>query len=106
MGYNTEDIIKLLVKGNYLSTLEGKLLTRQKNNLKVNETPIAVLKENLTISLKSGKLTPRNIRDFNSLLRALEKVKDDCVLSIDITDNKKHRTIYIDCSITTVLDEI
>jgi len=106
MEYNVTDIVKLLVKDNYLSPLNGELLKKQPESIKIYEMQVSVLKENLIISLNSGNLTPRSIRDFTSLLKAIENVKGDSVLSIQITYNSIFRTIFIDTLLQNTFDEI
>lgn len=104
--FDTAQIIALLVRDNYLSPMEGEVLKRQNNSINTRPIPVEALKENLKISLSSGKLTPRNIRDFRALLIAIEKVKEGNILSIDFISKNKNRTVYIDQLLTTTFDEL
>lgn len=106
MNYNVNDIIKLLVSNNYITSIESEFLKTNIENIRVHETSIDALKENLTISLNSSKLTSRNIRDYKSLLISIENVNDNYILSIDITLGNRIRTIYIDSLLQKVFDEI
>lgn len=106
MNYNVNDIIKLLASNNYITYLESEFLKTNIENVRVQETSIDALRENLTISLNASKLTNRNIRDFKSLLISLENVNDNYILSIDITLRNRTRTIYIDSLLQKVFDEI
>ena len=106
MKYNVNDIIKILASNNYITSIESAFLKTNIENVRVRETSIDALRENLTISLNASKLTNRNIRDFKSLLISLENVNDNYILSIDITLGNRTRTIYIDRLLKKVFDEI
>ena len=107
MNQNIEDIIKLLVKDHYLSPLNGEWFKKYPDNLRVMQVPVDVLRENLNISLDVGKLTPRNIRDFKSLLEQIQNVKDEYIISIELTQpNRPNRSIYIDKSLSRTFDEL
>ena len=106
MKYNTDEIIKILVRNKYLSPLNGVLFSKRAELLKVNEVSVISLKENLAISLESNVISKRNIRDFTALLNAIEDIKDENIMSINIIDNSQNRTIYVDQALKTTFDEI
>ena len=106
MDYKIDDIIKLLVKDNYLTPLNGEFLKTKKDSIDLCEIYVDNLRENLNISLSASKLTPRNIRDFKSLLDSIQNVTDK-VLAVRIVEpHKAHRTIYVDCSLKKTFDEL
>lgn len=101
-------IVGLFKNTNHLSPIELAILNSNNEELiTLNETYVDVLRDNLNIGIRAQKYTGKNVDDLKELLVAIDNIKDDTIVSLEIkVPSRGLYTFYIDNDYTKILGSL